>query len=1717
MKKNYSLVFILFLCFGLSGYGQVKIDEITFETVGGYTTSIPEFSDGSEDYFTRTDGSSNISGTQMVFANKQGTYFFAAHDTNGDGGPNTLSLNFDNINVSGYTNLQLRIHIAEDDDGSNQDWDGDSYMHITGIIDTSSSQNILWVEAASGTNSEPRLDSNFNGIGNGTAITDTFTQFVANISGTGNSLDIQIEFNDLNDGDEDIAIDNIEIWGVSSLPCIAPITQPTSLVLNNITSASIDGSFIPTTADEYLVVASTSPTLGANPVNGTSYSNGDPLGSGTVIQSSNTTTFTATGLSQTTQYYFFVFAQNNSSCTGGPVYNTTNPLTGNSTTLTGPCLEEGFEGGTSNPTGWTNNDSYYNIGDANNGSYKAGMNDNNDWIRTEQLTDPSDLSFWARASGGSSNYTITIQYSPDGVAWFDSSQIFANGSNTGDITTTYQQFNYNLNLTGNYYIRWFMSPRSSGSFYFDDVEVFCGTSTPEPELQLVDNTSTNQNCGYTIDYGSVGIGSTSDLTFEIENIGSLDLTVSSFGITGDYTIVSPAPPLTITSGNSQTVTLRFTPVSDGTSTGALTINNDDIDEGTCIVNLTGVGFTPGPNINVRGVIGSIPTIANGSITTSSLNNTYFAQQTINTTSQTKTFRIGNEGGTANLNVSSITLSGNTADFFVTSSFTNPFAIDTFQDFTITFQPTTLSGLRSVTVSIANTDSTKDPYTFVVEGIANCAAVSGSISPTEGPAGTTVTIVSPGNDLTGATADLNGVTLTPVSDSTLELVVRLPNTILSGGPLSIELSNGCVFSSTFTLIDNTIAGCQTTSSAVVSDLFISEITDSPSGSLTYIELYNATGSLINFATTNYSIRIYNNGSTSTFNDLILDSGTVASGSTYVISCGTNDAQCPVTGGDGSLAQVNLATIGASINFFRSGNQNIGHDYIGLYSTAAISVSNPTGNIDSWGSFGDQTWATGLGLGDKGANFQRDTNATFPNTTFSTADWIITDWTDADCSDVDYSTIGAFDFSTGLPPTITLQPIAPAFECTFSASLTISGTEGYDGPTPADTQNLAYQWYFNQPGTSTWTEISPANPNYTGQQTATLNIIDTMNLDGYQYYCQLREDSDTCFEASNAVKLDVRVSIWDGTWSVPPAIDRFALIDDNYDTSEITNGEISFEACGCTITNNHELFISDNDFVRIDNNLVVDGSLVVRPYGSFVQVDDLGTITGNILSNKSKIQVIKKTALLNSSQEYTYWSSPVSGEIVSDGLAEANLNRVFSFSGENFLDATRELNNNNGTLPGQDDIDDDNNDWQAVTGATVMLPGTGYAATQGFAPSFPTQLDYIFEGPFNNGVYNVPIYRNDSETNDNNWNFIGNPYPSAIDVVSFLGANASIDQNAAGSIYGAIFFWSHNTVADGNTNGNEALNYAQSDYAIMNGSGATMGGDMIMPNPYIPSGQGFFVSMDDSAPSTLVGGNIRTTDVIFNNSMRVTENNNQFFRSASNATNKLWLNLTTDNGVFNQILIAYINGATDANDGMYFDAERQLSTETNAAIFSLLENSNAFKFAIQGKNPDHLNLEEIIPLGFNTSIDSPTLYTISIYQFEGEFLTENNIYLKDNYLNTYNNLSTSDYTFTSESGDFNDRFEIVFTTTTLSIDDNFINANALTIVELPNGDVEFKLNSNKNVISKVEILDALGRRVYNLKGSNATEVYNLSQLSQSAYIAKITLSNGQVISKKAIKQR
>lgn len=1111
-------------------------------------------------------------------------------------------------------------------------------------------------------------------------------------------------------------------------------------------------------------------------------------------------------------------------------------------------------------------------------------------------------------------------------------------------------------------------------------------------------------------------------------------------------------------------------------------------------------------INIKG---NNISIANGFNAPYGLNNTLFGAQNVSTTSAAKSYYIENIG-TTNLNLTGAPrvqiIGAHAGDFAVTLQPAASIGSLSNSEFRIVFSPTA-DGTRTATVRIENTDSDEDPYEFDIQGNAVCSTVlTSSIWPIEGPENTEITITS-ANVLTGATATINGVAMTTVSSSATELIVLVPAGTTSGN-LEVLFASGCSSINAFTVIDNIIGGCETASASTIpSDLFISQISDAHTGSSSLIEIFNGTGATVNLS--NYSIRIFNNGSGSPSTTANL-TGSLAANGVHVISVGTTSCDLSTSGLAGGLPNQMFNSAGG-INF-----DNNSSDMVQLFNNATA--------IDAFGVSGSSTWANGLVVDGDGVDFSRQNTAgTLPSLTFDINEWDQVEW--STCGDSDYSDFGLYDFSLGVPPTVSVLN-TPTFACTTTIQLSVTGTQGVPGGL-----GLAYQWYYLAPNTNTFVTV-PNSADFSNISTnPTLDIVNPLPYLDYQFYCQVREDSATCYTASNAVKIEAVTATWTaGAWSniTGPDAATIAIIDDAYNTT--LNG--SFSACQLLVNAGNELVVTNGHFVEVINNVVVNGNgsnldgVLVEDKGSFVQRGNgvnAGTYT---LNTNARTQVNKQTAPLNNWYEYTYWSSPVSNETIGYGLDEAHPTRRYWYNGQNYLDSTAEVGNNNGTIAGQDDIDDNGDDWQPTSNSDIMIPGVGYAAMHdpiGFTV-IGGNYEYTFNGSLNTGDFTVPIYRNDSEMADNNWNFIGNPYPSAIDADLFLSANALIDQNVTeypqptGVTNGAIFLWSQNSAPSNTNNGNEVLNFAQSDYAVINGTGQTAGGDGVMPSRFIPSGQGFFITLSDAATVSTVSGDIKTADVIFQNNMRVTGNNNQFFRNTNeNQNEKLWLNFTSDMGVFNQILIGYVPGATNGNDDMYFDAPKNLSSDAYVYFYSLIEaESDKDKVAIQGKAPESLNMDETISLGFSTTVNQATIYTISIAQIEGDFLSTHTIYLKDKLLNVIHNLSNTNYNFTSTVGEFNDRFEIVFRDSALSVDDYVISNTNLSIIELMDNNVKFSIGSNQATIKSVEIIDMLGRTLYRFKGSTNTETYNLSNLSSATYIAKVTLSNNQVLVKKAVKK-
>ncbi len=233
MTRYLSLLGAL-LCLALpsSVAAQSQIYLETFETDGNparYETSVPEAitdddpnnSTARRNYFTRTDGST-IS-TQVSFSGADGFYFAAQDVDDATGGTNPVTLTIPDIDISSVTSgLEFRARFAEDDATASgqpsNDWDSSDEVNVYATVSGGTRTLILSIQASGDqANTAPSIDTDFDGVGDGTEITDTFQELAAAIAGTGSTLTIEVEFN-LNGNNEDIAIDDIQIFGTVATP-----------------------------------------------------------------------------------------------------------------------------------------------------------------------------------------------------------------------------------------------------------------------------------------------------------------------------------------------------------------------------------------------------------------------------------------------------------------------------------------------------------------------------------------------------------------------------------------------------------------------------------------------------------------------------------------------------------------------------------------------------------------------------------------------------------------------------------------------------------------------------------------------------------------------------------------------------------------------------------------------------------------------------------------------------------------------------------------------------------------------------------------------------------------------------------------------------------------------------------------------------------------------------------------------------------------------------------------------------------------------------------------------------------------------------------------------------------------------------------------------------------------------------------------------------------
>lgn len=539
-------------------------------------------------------------------------------------------------------------------------------------------------------------------------------------------------------------------------------------------------------------------------------------------------------------------------------------------------------------------------------------------------------------------------------------------------------------------------------------------------------------------------------------------------------------------------------------------------------------------------------------------------------------------------------------------------------------------------------------------------------------------------------------------------------------------------------------------------------------------------------------------------------------------------------------------------------------------------------------------------------------------------------------------------------------------------------------------------------------------------------------------------------------------WNGsTWSnnALPDLSTIAIIDGNYD-ADLGN----IEACDLEINSTLDLDGETTNSVVVYRDLHINGTFIIGNQESLVMYDDNAEITGEIIKKES-------STYRNNAYDFTYWSSPIVNGDIETVLNGVTSSRIFYFD----QSQTSESDPNH---------PDFWNTWMNASG--TMIQGKGYAA-EGLTGI--TGVHHItFSGKPNNGIIGASVFEWNDDDMDNDFNLIGNPYPSAVDIELFFDANLQMIDPTA-------YLWTHNTPISNGDSGD----FAFDDYATYNYTGGTSTGGGQIPNKNIGSGQGFFVRA------------INSGNVVFNNSMRLEDANDQFFKMEKSKIliekeeekDRVWLNLTTGQGGFNQLLIGFIENASNGDDKGYdalkFDGGNPIS------FYSTMENK---KYTIQGIGS--YSTEQTIDLGFDTEV-APRTFSISIDRTEGK-LKNSEIYLIDNILNITHDLKRSDYKFKVDKvGENLNRFSLHFAMNSVLLVDDFKLINDF---KVSNSENEIHIVSDLPVKS-IKVFDILGRMLIK-DNPDKTSFYLKRENNKSAkiYIIVATLENGHIISKKTI---
>jgi hypothetical protein len=541
-----------------------------------------------------------------------------------------------------------------------------------------------------------------------------------------------------------------------------------------------------------------------------------------------------------------------------------------------------------------------------------------------------------------------------------------------------------------------------------------------------------------------------------------------------------------------------------------------------------------------------------------------------------------------------------------------------------------------------------------------------------------------------------------------------------------------------------------------------------------------------------------------------------------------------------------------------------------------------------------------------------------------------------------------------------------------------------------------------------------------------------------------------------------------------------------SSDATLSQIIVTAAGeLTINNGVAVSVSD----KINNN----GYIQVENNASILQ-----TNVGSNENSGSGTYKVKREGN-NFANSYNIWSSPIQ-----------NASLVSTFPGTNPCDIWL--------------FDHINQTWNhdyaigfsttcygnsvTFTATDVIAGGDGIMdAARGYFVPGAAASTREYDGKINNGNITKSVVTTSLGNNPNwdqdDWNLLGNPYPSALNAAAFWNENAVNNTR----ITDAVYFW------DG---GDTTSGYNQhSDYASWNSLGGVNSGNSgTIPSGHIASGQGFWVYASSSS------------NVVFNNSMRSGTNSQYFKTEAQNDNHLAWISVSSPQNYQNNILIGYNDITTDSIDQGY-DAHKFVGS-SHIRFASMIGNE---EFSIQGIEALNVGDSRIIPLALFTADSGNHIFN----NYKTQNLPNNiKVYIRDLDNGTTQDLSQGDYTVSLPGNiEYLNRFELVFkneislanggkgdkgnpnTGDTTVTDINQLHTNDL--FHLQKYSTGYTLSHPNGINGDIQIMDVTGKVVWtqtNING-NSSVFINLNNMSTGIYFLNVVNNNNRLYYSKIIK--